>query len=83
MLVSVLKHCKKILKPGGILAFSLKAGQGEEISYQKLPGPRYFRYYEEKEVRDILADTALEVVEVTTGDGGKWIRVLVRSGMVK
>ncbi|HVI52281.1 MAG TPA: methyltransferase domain-containing protein [Candidatus Sulfotelmatobacter sp.] len=53
-LAVVLERLRRALAPGGRLAFSLKAGEGEEWSSAKLAAPRYFRYWEQDGVAALL-----------------------------
>ena len=45
------------LKPQGRLAFSLKRGEGEAWSTEKLGAPRYFCYWEAKDLEPVLGAT--------------------------
>jgi hypothetical protein len=40
--------------PDGLLAFTVKAGDGDEWSTRKLDQPRYFRYWQRAELNDTL-----------------------------
>lgn len=51
---SVLEKLLHSLKRGGRLAFSLKRGQGEAWSTEKLSAPRYFCYWERKDLEPLL-----------------------------
>ncbi|UCE24706.1 MAG: class I SAM-dependent methyltransferase [Candidatus Zixiibacteriota bacterium] len=56
----------RVLKPGGILSISFKLGSGEglEADPKSYGGsPRYFAYYSEPEMTDLLANSGFEVME--------------------
>jgi SAM-dependent methyltransferase len=74
-----LKNVTLMLKPSGVLAFSLKAGEGEEITSEKMDAPRYFNYHSEPEIRGILADLSFEILSIAHAEKGKWIQVVARS----
>ena len=52
---NALKNVSVVLKENGVAAFSLKTGEGEEITLEKMDAPRYFRYHTEAEIREILS----------------------------
>lgn len=53
----VLNKVHEALKPTGRLAFTLKAGEGEESTIRKMDGPRYFHFWLEDEITQILQET--------------------------
>lgn len=73
-----LKNIGVVLKDGGIAAFSLKTGEGEEITYEKMDAPRYFRYHSEREIREILPKLSFEIISLSPADQGKWLQVIMR-----
>ncbi|ADP70531.1 Methyltransferase type 12 [Rhodomicrobium vannielii ATCC 17100] len=52
----VLKKMARSLKDGGRFAFSLKKGQGESWSSEKIGAPRFFCYWERQDLEPLLAD---------------------------
>lgn len=68
------------LKPGGLLAFSLKIGVGEETSYHKMDAPRYFHFWQPDEVRKECEAAGYEIESLEVADG-KWLMVILRKGM--
>jgi len=52
----VLKKLVRSLKRGGRFAFSLKRGQGESWSSEKIGAPRYFCYWEREDLEPLLRD---------------------------
>ncbi|MEP6797026.1 MAG: hypothetical protein ABI890_02710, partial [Lapillicoccus sp.] len=74
---SVLDRVRESLSPGGLLAFSVKVGDGSEWSEHKLGAPRFFHYWQEAPLRALLRNHAFHVVDVTTDVGGTWDWLLV------
>jgi SAM-dependent methyltransferase len=65
----VLVKLRAALAPGGVLAFSLKQGEGEEWSSAKLDAPRFFRYWRAQDLPARLAAAGFarwEIVEART-----------------
>jgi SAM-dependent methyltransferase len=52
----ILKKLIRSIKAGGRLAFSLKKGQGEAWSSEKIGAPRFFCYWERQILEPLLAD---------------------------
>lgn len=52
----VLKKLFRSLKHGGRFAFSLKRGQGEAWSREKIGAPRFFCYWEREDLAPLLSD---------------------------
>jgi 2-polyprenyl-3-methyl-5-hydroxy-6-metoxy-1,4-benzoquinol methylase len=61
-LETILKKVHATLKPDGLLAFSVKKGEGEEWSTAKVGKPRYFCYWTEDKMRYLLEKTHFQVV---------------------
>lgn len=68
----------KILKKDGIVAFSLKTGQGEEISLEKMDAPRFFKYYEKEELEKILEKYPYQIISMNKVDNDKWLHVILK-----
>lgn len=70
----------RALRPGGRLAFTLKAGDGEEWSSDKLGAPRFFCYWRAPRVRAVLTAAGFsgsDVREARTGRGDRdWLHVV-------
>ena len=64
----VLNKVHEALKPTGRLAFTLKAGEGEESTIRKMDGPRYFHFWLEDEITQILQETGFSEVTITTDE---------------
>ena len=75
---NALKNIALMLRQGGVLAFSLKAGEGEEITLEKMDAPRYFRYHSEPEVREIIIGLSFEILSFSHAEEGKWLHVIGR-----
>lgn len=63
----VLKKIHAALKDDGIIAFSVKKGEGEEWTTAKLGQPRYFYYWDQDKIESLLKRTGFELVR-TSGD---------------
>jgi SAM-dependent methyltransferase len=77
--IQALATIPKILKRGGFAAFSVKAGDGEEESMEKMDAPRYFNYHTEPELRELLSNLPVEIVSITHPDNGKWLHLVIKS----
>ena len=79
-----LAACLAATRPGGLLALTLKEGDGEAWSDHKLGMPRWFVYWREDALRDLLAAVGWQVVELRRmagrrpGGTGRWLVVLCR-----
>lgn len=69
----------KVLKPKGIAAFSLKVGEGEELTEDKVGAPRYFNYHTKEEVEKLLKDLPFEIIKLEHVDQDKWLHVIVQA----
>lgn len=74
---NALRNVALVLKENGIAAFSLKTGEGEEISMEKMDAPRYFRYHTEPEIREILSKLPFEIITISHADNEKWLHVVM------
>ena len=77
---AVLAKARRALRQGGRFAFTLKAGDGEEWSTEKLGAPRFFCYWREPRVRDAVAAAGFagsDIREVPRGTGSMdWLYVV-------
>ena len=73
-----LENIYGILKEGGVVAFSLKTGQGEEVSTAKMDAPRFFKYYQKDELEKILQKYPYEILTLDEADEGKWLHVILK-----
>ena len=77
----VLTRLAAAVRPGGLLAISLKEGDGEEWSSHKVELPRHFTYWRLEPLREALVSTGWEpvVLERTAATYGPWLRSLSRN----
>lgn len=73
-----LEHAHDMLRHGGIAAFSLKIGVGEEVSTKKMEAPRYFRYYYKPEVEAIIRTLPFDILSLEYTGDEKWIVAVLR-----
>jgi SAM-dependent methyltransferase len=73
-----LASCFAATRPGGLLALTLKEGDGEAWSEAKLGAPRWFCYWREAALRDALTTTGYRVLELCKVQGltEPWLHVL-------
>lgn len=76
---NALRNVAVVLKENGVAAFSLKTGEGEEITLQKMDAPRYFRYHTEPEIREILSRLPFELISLSHADQEKWLHVVMKN----
>jgi 2-polyprenyl-3-methyl-5-hydroxy-6-metoxy-1,4-benzoquinol methylase len=78
----VLERARESLSDDGILAFSVKIGEGAAWSDRKLDGRRYFTYWQEGPLRELVTSAGYEVLEMPEGqtghDNGDWYHVIAR-----
>ena len=76
----VLARLSAAVRPGGLLAFSLKEGDGEAWSSHKVELPRHFVFWREEPLRAVLVGAGWEpaVVEHVATPGGPWLVSLSR-----
>lgn len=67
-LKAVMIKMKKGLSDKGILSFSLKIGEGEEWTTEKLNNPRYFCYWNTQLVLTLMNETGYEVLYAKEND---------------
>lgn len=79
----VLQKVFDTLNPGGTFAFTLKQGEGEKWSEDKLGAPRYFCFWTEDQIRQLVEATGFADVKVS-GDKAtaraEWVQVIARKG---
>lgn len=77
---SVLVKCRAATRPSGYLALTLKDGDGEAWSSAKLGTPRWFVFWREDQLREVLTRTGWDVVtlEHVPGRIEPWLQVLGR-----
>jgi hypothetical protein len=63
----VIKKALRCLKTGGVLAFSVKQGDGSKWTNEKLGSPRLFYYWQRAELEELLTTDGVSEFEVTEG----------------
>lgn len=71
----VLTKLKGALAKNGILAFSVKQGSGEEWTSAKMDAPRFFHYWNEADIKQVLAECGYSIIDIRHTQDGKWIHV--------
>lgn len=68
------------LVENGRFVFSLKQGEGEVWTEDKLNAPRFFCYWTEPQIREVLERTGFGGIEVTNSEFGnnnpKWLHII-------
>ncbi len=79
--VLVIKKVFDSLNTNGKFAFTLRQGEGEGWSEKKLGAPRFFCYWTEPQIRDVLESTGFGDVEIS-GDkaaaNATWLQIVAR-----
>ncbi len=83
--VDVIQKAYSSLKQGGVFAFSVKIGDGSAWSESKLNAPRFFTYWNEADLRELISKTDFETVfwqEGSTGhDNSDWYHVTLKKSL--
>lgn len=69
------------LNPGGKFAFTLKQGEGEGWSEEKLGAPRFFCYWTDQQINDLLVATGFQDVAITDDVGNRgtgWLQIIAK-----
>jgi SAM-dependent methyltransferase len=74
-------RARRAVVDGGLLAFTLKEGDGDAWSNAKLDLPRHFTYWREPAVRTVLDVTGwhLESIDHVEGRTEPWLHVIARA----
>ncbi len=72
----VLHKIRSTLSETGILAFSLKQGEGEEFSEEKLGKPRYYCYWTREKIQSLLEAIGFEVFSIA--DDSKFLQIIAK-----
>lgn len=80
-LADALRRLRDAMVPAGILACTVKEGDGEEWHDRKLGLPRHFVYWREAPLRAALEAAGFEVlsIEHSNGAADDWLQVLARA----
>jgi SAM-dependent methyltransferase len=73
-----LHRARRAVSGGGVLAVTLKEGDGEQWTSVKLDRPRHFTYWREPALRHVLDDTGWQVTYLAHLDGraDRWLHVI-------
>ena len=73
-----LAACRDAVRPGGLLALTLKEGDGEAWSSAKLSDPRWFVYWRKDALQDLLAAAGWKVLSLRQVQGRTepWLHAL-------
>jgi len=76
-----LQRIRQAVIDGGVLAFTVKEGDGDAWSEAKLDLPRHFTYWRERPLRDVLAQTRWAVMSIDriAGRVEPWLYVMARA----
>ena len=79
---AAMHRLRQAVTTGGLLAVTLKEGDGGQWSTAKLGLPRYFTYWRETALRRVLQDTGWEVtfLEHVPGRTDRWLHLIARAG---
>lgn len=76
----VLRKLSGHLNDDGIISFSVKQGDGEEWSSEKMEAPRYFHYWQPASLNTLVEESGYEVLELgNIDDSQKWLMVTCRA----
>ena len=80
-LADALQRIRQAVTDGGVLAFTVKEGDGDAWSEAKLDLPRHFTYWREGPLRDVLAQTRWAVISIDhiAGRVEPWLYVMARA----
>jgi cyclopropane fatty-acyl-phospholipid synthase-like methyltransferase len=78
---TVLDRVRQAVRPGGLLALSVKEGDGSAWSDHRLGSPRFFTFWRPGALAQVLEDHGWTVQELErqAGDRDDWILVMARS----
>lgn len=78
----ILSKAHASLEENGILAFSVKQGDGSKWTDEKLGAPRYFQYWQPEALTQLLVSHGFECVTMTEGDtslrNASWLYAIAR-----
>lgn len=78
----VLSKVYSTLTPGGIFAVSLKMGNGEKWTNEKLDAPRYFYYWQPDEFKKLAEDSGFEWISISSGEASlknaSWLYIILK-----
>lgn len=69
-------NVRESLEPGGMFAFSLKQGDGEGWSEEKMGAPRYFHYWRRDGLEKVLDEVGMQITDFQILSDGKWLHII-------
>lgn len=75
---SVMEKLASHIKSSGVLAFSVKQGEGEEWQDHKMGAMRYFKFWQSAELGVLINETGYNIVDERVLDNGKWLHYVCR-----
>ena len=80
---SVIVKVFDALHDGGRFAFSLKQGDGDNWSEEKLGAPRYFCYWSKGDIEKIIKQTGFGDVQIKADRSGgtRWLHIIANKGI--
>lgn len=75
-LISLMIKIYQSLSPNGLLAFSIRQGQGEIWSNEKLDAPRYFCLWQRGNLKELIEKTGFKITSITQSTGFQGIKRL-------
>jgi hypothetical protein len=77
-LENVLKRMYAKFDDGGLLAFSVKCGIGQEWENEKLGRKRLFCYWQPNELQNLLSKFNFEILYLEQDEEQKWIYIIAK-----
>jgi SAM-dependent methyltransferase len=79
---AAMHRLRQAVAGGGLLAVTLKEGDGEQWSTAKLGLPRHFTYWHEAALHRVLRDTGWNItfLEHVPGRTDRWLHLIARAG---
>jgi threonyl-tRNA synthetase len=71
-----LTNVNQSLNDNGLFAFSVKQGEVSKMVTDSMQTPRFFRFWQNQELQNVLINKGFEVVEILEGDN--WLMVVAK-----
>lgn len=80
-LAGLLRRCRAAVQPAGLLGFSVKEGDGERWTTEKLDAPRYFVYWRREPLEALLRCCGWRPVAVSQAQGAwaDWLYLICQA----
>ena len=77
---NVLASIHVALKPGGLVVFSVKQGDGDGWTKERIDAPRYYNFWQKNDLQKVVEKAGFKVLEISEADLGKtrWLLVTAR-----